>query len=87
MTPVEWKVVGSVAVLLWAWWKSRAAAPAATGTVDVGAPTVTGSGSDRFGGSDYGIASTAPLDQPSVTVQDAIDRSTAIIMANGGYPE
>jgi hypothetical protein len=53
LTPTQAKVGISLAALLWAWLMGRRA-KAATGDVDIGTPTVTGPGSDQFGGEDYG---------------------------------
>lgn len=88
MSPGEIKLWGGLALLL-LFWRRAAAAP--TGTVDIGTPTVSGSGSEEFGGQDYGIA-PPPIPADGVGGSDArmqqlIRQSTAVILANGGYPE
>jgi hypothetical protein len=78
--PELYKVGGSLAVLLLGLLFGKRAAAATRGPVDVGAPTVTGSGSDAFGGQDYGTI--APTDgglEPSPEVAAAIAASNEAI--------
>jgi len=87
MTPIQWKILGGAVLVLLLWPRRSSAAPIAS--VDFEAPTVTGPGSDLYGGQDYGTAPIVVPDDPapSPDVQRAIDESTAAIMAAGGYPE
>lgn len=87
MTPAQAKVGFSIAVFLWAWWRGRARAKAPTGSVDVGTPTVSGPGSDRWGGTDYGVQ-PGMLDTPvRILTNDAADRIAAFDAENPDAPE
>lgn len=85
MTPVEGKLAIGALAALWLWLRGRRRPPASspTGNVDIGTPTVSGSGSDQYGGQDY---STTPL-APNSEMQRLIEESTRAILENGGYPE
>jgi hypothetical protein len=52
--PEYYKVGGALAVLLLGWIFGKRPRPPA-GTVELGTPTVSGSGADDFGGQDYGV--------------------------------
>lgn len=49
-------VTGLSAFLIFVLWPKRAPTVVVTGDVTLGTPTVTGSGSQKFGGTDYGSA-------------------------------
>lgn len=60
---IKYKVLGVVAAVFVALWfvVRRKSAPAPVGNVELGIPSVKGSGSDQFGGTDYGVTSTPEL--------------------------
>jgi hypothetical protein len=52
MTENQYIGAAVLALLVWFFAAKR---PAPAGTVDIGTPTVSGSGSDTFGGTDYAV--------------------------------
>lgn len=65
---VRYKLLGAVAAVILALWflmrramaaTAEGAPKGATGDVEAGIPTVKGSGSENFGGADYGVAANA----------------------------
>lgn len=91
--PELYKVAGSLAVILLGWWLGRRnSAPAPTGTVELGDPTVTGSGAEDFGGVDYGTRppELAPLSAGQFATDPEMNRlimeSNQAIADAGGPP-
>jgi len=92
MSPAEIKLWGALALLV-LFWPKRAAAATPTGDVTLGTPFVTGGYAEQLDNQGY-YSDKAPAVIPddgvggsSQRMQDLIAQSTAVIQANGGYPE
>lgn len=91
MTPADFKILGTIAALLLILVQKRAAAAPATGDVQLGTPFVMGGYAEQLDNQGYySDVPAMPADGvggSSQRMQDLINQSTAVIQANGGYPQ
>lgn len=95
MTKIQlYKAGGAVAVIFLGWYFGRKRpAPAPTGDVELGIPTVTGSGSEQLGGQGYYSPRPAELAPTSGALAEdpemarLIEESNRAIAEAGGPPE
>jgi hypothetical protein len=90
VTPADLKILGIVAGLLMLFGRRASAATAPSGSVDIGTPTVTGSGSEAFGGTDYGTTRVIAPDvrllvNQSAAAISAYDAANPDAPASGAY--